>query len=79
MNQVLKDIPNTSCIPDDIIITSKTAEERLKTLETVLQRLQDYNMRANQDKCSLFQEEIIYCGHKIDANGLHKTQQNIWD
>ena len=77
MDQVLKDIPNTSCIPDDIIITGKSEEEHLKTLEMVLQRLQDCNLRANQDNCSFFQEEITYCGHKIDANGLHKTQQKI--
>ena len=54
MDQVLKDIPNTNCILDDIIITGKTDEEHLKTLETVLQSLQDYNLRANQDKCSFF-------------------------
>ena len=77
MDQILKDIPNTSCILDDIIITGKSDEEHLKTLETVLQRLQDYNLRVNRDKCSFFQEGITYCGHKINANGLHKTQDKI--
>ena len=77
MDQILKDIPNTSCILDDIIITGKSDEVHLKTLETVLQRLQDYNLRVNRDKCSFFQEEITYCGHKINANGLHKTQDKI--
>ena len=77
MDQILKDIPNTSCILDDIIITGKSDEEHLKTLETVLQRLQDYNLRVNKDKCSFFQEEFTYCGHKINANGLHKTQDKI--
>ena len=50
MDQVLKDIPNTSCILDDIIITGNSDEEHLKTLETVLQRLQDYNLHAHVDK-----------------------------
>ena len=77
MDQVLKDIPNTSCILDDIIITGKSDEEHLKTLETVLHRLQDYNLRAHVDKCSFFRKEITYCGHKINANGLHKTQEKI--
>ena len=77
MDQVLKDIPKTSCILDDIIITGKSDEEHLKTLETVLQRLRDYNLRAHVDKCSFFREEITYCGHKINANGLHKTQEKI--
>ena len=77
MDQVLKGIPNTSCILDDIIITGKTDDEHLKTLEAVLQRLMEYNLRVNEAKCKFFQEEITYCGHKIDANGLHKTQDKI--
>ena len=77
MDQVLKGIPNTSCILDDIIITGKTDDEHLKTLEAVRQRLIDYKLCVNDDKCKFFQEEITYCGHKIDANGLHKTQDKI--
>ena len=50
MDQVLKGIPNTSCILDDIIITEKTDDEHLKTLEAVLQRLMDYNLRINEVK-----------------------------
>ena len=52
-------------------------DEHLKTLEAVLQRLMDYNLRVNEAKCKFFQEEITYCRHKIDANGLHKTQDKI--
>lgn len=43
----------------------------------VLKRLTDYYLRANQGKCTFFQEGIVYCGHKIDAKGLHKTQEKI--
>ena len=69
MDQVLKGIPYTSCIVDEIIITGITDDEHLKTLEAVLQRLTDYNLRVNEAKCKFFQEEITYWGHKIDANG----------
>ena len=62
-------------------MTSSSQEKRtiehLKTLEAVLQRLMDYNLRVNEAKCKFFQEEITYCGHKIDANELHKTQDKI--
>ena len=77
IDQVLDGLPNTSCILDDTIITGKTDEEHLTNLQTVLKRLQDYNLRVNKDKCKFFQEEISYCGHKIDSNGLHKTQEKI--
>ena len=77
MDLFLKGIPNTSCILDDIVITGKTDGEHLKTLEAVLQSLMDYNLGVNKAKCKFFQEEISYCGHKINANGLHKTQEKI--
>ena len=54
MDQVLKGMPNTSCILDDIIITGKTDDEHLKTLEAVQQRLMDYNLRVNEAKCIFF-------------------------
>ena len=77
MDQVLKGIPSASCILDDMIITGKTDEEYLENRQSVLQRLHDYNLRVNKKKCSFFQKEITYCGHKIDSNGIHKTQVKI--
>ena len=77
MDQVLKGIPSTCCILDEMIITAKTDEEHLKNLQSVLQRLHDYSLRVNKEKCSFFQKEITYCGHNIDSNGLHKTQAKI--
>ena len=56
--QVLDGIPNTSCILDDMIITGKTDEEHLTNLQTVLKRLQDYNLRVNKDKCKFFQRKF---------------------
>ena len=58
MDQVLKGIPNTSCILDDIIITGKTDDEHLKTLEAVLQRLMDYNLRVNEAKCNFSRKKL---------------------
>ena len=31
----------------------------------------------NKEKCSSFQKEKAYCGHKIDSDGLHETQAKI--
>ena len=60
-----------------MIITGKTDEEHLQNLQTVLKRLQDYNLRVNKGQMKFFREEISYCGHKIDLNGLQKTHEKI--
>ncbi|XP_061187189.1 uncharacterized protein LOC133195362 [Saccostrea echinata] len=40
-------------------------------------RLEEYNLRANKSKCQFFQDQIEYCGHLIDKQGLHKTKDKI--
>ena len=77
IEQVLKDIPNVKVVLDDMIITGKTEEEHLKTLETVLARLRMHNLRVNLKKCSFFQDSIQFCGHVIDATGLHESDSKV--
>lgn len=75
MDQVLANIPKTKCILDDMIITGLTDEEHLHNLSLVLQRLEQYGLRANLDKCEFFKDQISYCGHMIDKDGLHKSDE----
>jgi len=34
-------------------------------------------LRANKAKCEFFKEKIIYCGHDIDKDGLHKSAEKV--
>ena len=77
IEQVLDGIPGTKCILDDMVITGKTDEEHLQNLQMVLKRLQEYGLRAHTKKCAFFQDKIKFCGHEIDTNDLHKTQEKI--
>jgi hypothetical protein len=47
--------------------------EHVSNLEEVHRRLHHHGLRANKSKCELFKEEITFCGHVIDSEGLHKT------
>uniref|UniRef100_A0A8C5D775 ribonuclease H n=1 Tax=Gouania willdenowi TaxID=441366 RepID=A0A8C5D775_GOUWI len=77
MDQVLQGIPSTQCYLDDIIVTGSDKDSHLANLDAVLTKLEDYGLKANKKKCEFFKECIEYCGHKIDKNGLHKTQDKI--
>lgn len=76
MDQILQDLP-AQWNQDDIIVTGKDDTEHMKNLRAVLQRLQDHGLRANIDKCSFFQKEVVFCGIKISSEGLHKTDDKI--
>ncbi|XP_021379798.1 uncharacterized protein K02A2.6-like [Mizuhopecten yessoensis] len=77
MEQVLQGIPGVQCIIDDMIITGRTDDEHLRNLAEVLGRLEKYGLHANIDKCNIFKEKIEFCGHVIDGEGLHKTQDKV--
>ena len=72
--QVLQGVPKTQCLLDDIIIAE---EEHLQIIEEVLARLDKYGMTLNKAKHAFFKSQIEYCGHLINAEGLHKSQEKI--
>jgi len=77
IEQVLQGLPGVQCLLDDIIVTGRNEQDHLNHLDAVFQRLSDYGLRVNKNKCELFQNRIEYCGHEIDKEGLHKTKAKI--
>ncbi len=73
MDQVLQGFPGTQCYLDDIIVTGDSDNSHLENLARVLKRLEEYG----RDKCEFLKDKITYCGHKIDANGLHKCHDKL--
>lgn len=62
---------------DDMIITGKENQQHFDHLEEVLKRLKEHGLRANREKCESFQKKITYCGHVVDQDGLHKTEEKV--
>ncbi|UYV72403.1 K02A2.6-like [Cordylochernes scorpioides] len=77
IEQILSGIPGTLVYLDDILITGESEADHLRNLEAVLNRLNNYGLKANREKCNFFQESLEYCGHVIDKMGLHKTNDKI--
>ena len=77
MDSLFQDMSNVAVYLDDIVITGSSDEEHLQTLETVFERLSKAGLRLKKEKCSFFEPEVIYLGHRINAKGLHPTKQKI--
>ena len=77
MEQILQGIDGVKCMIDDMIVTGASDSEHLRNLENVLQRLQCYGLRANVEKCNIFKKKVEFCGHMMDAKGLHKTTEKV--
>ena len=52
-------------------------QEHLDNLRCVVRCLQEYGLCANIHKCEFFKDDIVYCGHKINKDCLHKTKEKI--
>ena len=79
MNQVFADMLDRSvlCFLDDILIFSRTEEEHLRHLRTVLTRLRDQELYVKPSKCAFMQREVSFLGHRIGADGLRVAPDKI--
>ena len=77
MDTLLQGIEGVACYIDDIIITGKSADEHLEHLEEVLRRLQRHGVHVKRSKCRFFQPSVTFLGHRIDAEGIHPTEDKL--
>ena len=77
MEQLLQNIPGVLCYLDDILICGATEAEHRSRLHTVLTRLQKAGLKLRLSKCSFRVPEVSYLGYRIDAAGLHPTDDKV--
>ena len=62
---------------DDVIVYSKTEEEHLVRLRTVLERFMEHGLKLKPSKCNFFRTEISYLGHKVSAAGMEPCTDGL--
>jgi hypothetical protein len=70
MTKILQDLPFASVYVDDIIIFSNSIHDHLQHVKLVIQRLNEYNLKLNPEKCIFGKPELIVLGHKISKYGI---------
>ena len=82
MRIILQDIENVESYIDDIIIFSRSWEEHVDTLKTVLKRFQSTGITLKPSKCLFAANSIEFLGHEITDgwSGLNEDNtQHIAD
>jgi transposase InsO family protein len=62
---------------DDILIYSKTFEEHLHHLDTVIGKLTGAGFTLNAAKCHFCREEVKFLGHRIDKAGVSADPDRV--
>ena len=79
MNDVFKDMIGNFVLVylDDIIIYSEKPEEHDDHVRQVLQRLRDYELYCNLEKCQFHTSSLEYLGFRLTTEGLVMDQNKI--
>lgn len=62
---------------DDVRVTGSDQQSHLLVLAKFFEKCKEHGLRLNLKKSKFFQDEIKFLGHKINAKGLHKTDEKI--
>lgn len=70
MDQVLRGLDFVIPYLDDICIASNDEEEHQKHLQIVFDRLKQYQMTINLEKCAFGKNTVKYLGHSVTKDGI---------
>ncbi len=62
---------------DDILVHGDSEKEFVERLETVFQRLRQFNITLNPVKCVLGIHQVEFLGHVVDENGITMSSEKI--
>lgn len=81
MNSVLREFINKICVVylDDILIYSTSLQEHSDSINKILSKLRDANLKIQIDKCNFFCKETEYLGHVLTTNGIKPNPKKIQD
>ncbi|GBG84378.1 hypothetical protein CBR_g38351 [Chara braunii] len=62
---------------DDILVYSRSLDEHVEHLHTVLEQLRQAKYKANRDKCEFARQELEYLGHYVTSQGIRPLADKI--
>ena len=62
---------------DDVLVYSKTIEERVKHLTLVFKILQEYELYANMKKCTFCSLEVVFLGYVVSVQGIQVDESKV--
>jgi hypothetical protein len=79
MNDVFREYLDDFVMVDiyDILIFSRTAEDHLKHVTFILERLRQHQMFAKRSKCEFNYASLLFLGHVVGQGGVEMQQSKV--
>lgn len=75
--EIIQGIPYVACYLDDILIGGIDYEHHCDTLRMVLQKLKDFGLAVNKDKCLFVVKELAYLGWIVNKDGVRSDPNKV--
>jgi len=62
---------------DDILIYSKTRDDHIEHLRSVLEMLRKESLYANRDKCTLCTNQVVFLGFVVSSKGVQVDEEKV--
>jgi len=62
---------------DDTLIYSKSLDEHIEHIQSVLVVLHEQKMYANLDKCTFCTDKVVFIGFVVSGQGVEVDEENI--
>ncbi len=62
---------------DDILIYSKSEDEHIKHVQTILSRLQEHQLFVKAEKCEFHVQHTTFLGYHISHHGVEMDNSKI--
>ena len=77
IQQILEGLDGIECQMDDILVFGECQEQHDVRLEAVFNRLEEYGVTLNPEKCEFSKEKISFLGHIIGKDGIEADPMKV--
>ena len=74
---VLSGLPGVKWIHDDVTVYGKTVREHNQRLAACLQRLEQYNVTLNREKCVFGVDAVSFMAMRLSQKGIQPSSQKV--
>ena len=69
MDQVISGLEGVFCYLDDLLVASRSDDDHQRHLRLLFQRLRQFGLVINAEKCQFGRPSLDFLGHRLDAAG----------
>ena len=77
MDSVICSLTFVFCYLDDLRVASRSPEEHIIHLSILFQRLREFGLVINLEKCTFYVSEIEFLGHTVSSRGALPLHSNV--